>query len=110
MTDTVEDDLTPEQLDARIAAKFAKLREHGLERGATTRKQKERGQHKKRVNSRLLRATGRDQLFTFRVREDLIKRCKEVAKERGEKIAAWMEAAIEAAIEAHEQEKGGPRA
>ena len=37
-------------------------------------------------------------------------RCKEVAKERGEKIAAWMERAIEAAIEAHDREKGEPRA
>ncbi len=105
MPNTVEDDLTPEQLDAKFAKMQAELHSARLERGATMRKQKERAQHKKRVNSRLLRATGRDQLFTFRVREDLIKRCKEVAKERGEKIAAWMEAAIEAAIEQHEREK-----
>jgi hypothetical protein len=107
MTNIAEDDLTPEQLDAKFAKMKAAMQSAQLERGAVSRKQKERAQHKKRVNSRLLRATGRDQLFTFRVREDLIKRCKEVAKERSEKIAAWMEAAIEAAIEAHEREKGG---
>jgi hypothetical protein len=106
MAENAEEDLTPEQLDAKFAKMKAAMQAAQLERGAVTRKQKERAQHKKRVNNRLLRATGRDQLFTFRVREDLIKRCKDVAKERGEKIAAWMEAAIEAAIEAHERERG----
>jgi hypothetical protein len=106
MADAAEDELTPEQLDAKFAKMKAAMQAAQLERGAATRKQKERAQHKKRVNSRLLRATGRDQLFTFRVREDLIKRCKEVAKERGDKIAAWMEAVLEAAIEAHERERG----
>jgi hypothetical protein len=110
MTDPAEDELTPEQLDAKFAKMKAQMQAAQLERGASTRKRKEREQHKKRVNSRLLRATGRTELFTFRVREELVQRCKEVAKERDEKIAAWMERAIEAAIEAHEREKGEPRA
>jgi hypothetical protein len=106
MTETAEDDLTPEQLDAKFAKMKQAMQAAQLERGATTRKQKERAQHKKRVNNRLLRQTGRTALFTFRVREDLVERAKAVAKERQEKIAAWMEVAIEAAIEAHEREKG----
>jgi hypothetical protein len=102
-----DDELSEEQLNAKFAEMRKKLEPAGLERGAVTRKKKEREQHKARVNSRLLRQTGRTALFTFRVREDLVERAKSVAKERGEKIAAWMETAIEAAIEKHESEKGG---
>src|SRR6478609_5073406 len=102
-----DDELSPDELDAKFAKMKAAMRAANIERSAGTRKKKEREQHKARVNSRLLRQTGRTALFTFRVREDLVQRAKEVAKERGEKIAAWMEAAIEAAIEKHESEKGG---
>jgi|RhiMetdeSRZDD1v2_1073273.scaffolds.fasta_scaffold163648_3 hypothetical protein len=106
MAQVEEEELTPEQLDAKFAKMKAAMQTAQLERGAATRKAKERNQQKK-LNSRLLRHTGRDKLFTFRVREDLVDRAKTVAKERKEKIAAWMEAAIEAAIERHERERQG---
>jgi hypothetical protein len=101
-----DDELSPDELDAKFAKMKAAMQAANVERGAGTRKKKEREQHKVRVNSRLLRQTGRTALFTFRVREDLVQRAKEVAKERHDKIAAWMEAAMEAAIAEHEREKG----
>jgi len=54
MADNAEDELTPEELDAKFAKMKAAMHAAQLERGAATRKQKERAQHKKRVNSRLL--------------------------------------------------------
>ena len=60
-----EDELTPEQLDAKFAKMKAQMQAAQLERGASMRKHKEREQHKKRVNSRLLRATGRTNYSPF---------------------------------------------
>ena len=54
------------------------------------------------VDKRMLRATGRTEIFSFRCSDELKEICKRVAKNQGLTIAEWMELTLRAAVEAEE--------
>lgn len=87
--------------DAR-ATRLALLRS-GIEE-ADRRKKAETVQRRRVGDGRSLRQTGRDGLFNFRAHPGLREACMAAAKDKGMKLAEWMEFHLVAALEAEERD------
>lgn len=95
MMDLLDDDSGDINAMAVLRAKLKASK--SLTPAANARRKREKDV-KSAVDRQSFRARGRDEVFSFRCRQDLLEEIKTTSRQRGMSIAEWMEQIIEAAL------------